>query len=256
MKKMFAVLACFLTMAIAGNGLAQEPGCDKDKKGCHSHDGFFLRMTAGVGYHVTNATMGKEKFSVVGLGNAGDLAIGGTVAKNLILHAQIFGSSPIAAELRHDWQTFFYEQPQSFSSGGLGIGATYYIMPSNVYLSAGLGFGVFGAEEEKGLVDVSGTADATGALLAQEYYKKRNRVTAASGTGLNFMVGKEWWVSHNWALGLAGIVSFVHVAEAEPPDIEETRLQLNALGVDLQPKEVSAAINSIGFGLVFSATYN
>ena len=59
-------------------------------------------------------------------------------------------------------------------------------------------------------------------------------VDGICSTPLFFMVGKEWWVSANWGLGVAGIV---HIASMKLPNTD-SRATADALS------------------LVLSATYN
>jgi hypothetical protein len=92
-----------------------------------------------------------------------------------------------------------------------GAGLTYFFMPVNMYLS-----GTVGA----GSLSFSGT-DLDG-------------LETDSGLALNFVLGKEWWVSNRWGLGLAGAFDY-HSA----PD-----------------KNVSEDWTGTSFSLLFSATFN
>jgi hypothetical protein len=53
---------------------------------------------------------------------------------------------------------------------------------------------------------------------------------------MNLMVGKEWWVSTNWGLGVAGQIMYMSIKDKEI--IEE--------------KDMTFA----SFGVLFTATYN
>ena len=64
--------------------------------------------------------------------------------------------------------------------GAFGIGVTYYAMPINLYLSPSIGFGSLTLD----LPNANGETD--------------------TGVVFDFTVGKEWWVSDRWALGVAG----------------------------------------------------
>ena len=96
----------------------------------------------------------------------------------------------------------------------IGIGATYYIMPTNVYLAGSI-------------------ALAGGSL-------KSGRVTIETDTGygINVAIGKEWWVSDNWGIGVAGqlfhtVLPDENVITGEVYDLKTTSL-----------------------GIFFSATFN
>jgi len=68
--------------------------------------------------------------------------------------------------------------------GGLGVGLTYYIMPLNVFLAGTVGFGPLSFSN-------NGTNSST-----------------QNGLVGRFGLGKEWFVSQSWGLGIAGYVNF------------------------------------------------
>jgi len=142
--------------------------------------GFFLRLSTGVGgaqIELDIAPFGKQKYS----GWTGDpnLAIGGTITRNLALHATMFGWS--ASDPTYELAGVeFNASTDLVFLGALGIGMTYYVMPLNLYLSPSIGFG----------------------RLAQEAFGDIRE--SDLGVAFDFTVGKEWWVSDRWALGVAG----------------------------------------------------
>ena len=179
----------------------------------HAHDGVYLRLDLGGGYMEqqtpTNTTAGDLKLSG-GAGSFG-VAVGGAVAENLILAGHLYSN-------------VISDPSVSFSNGGsasasdttasmVGIGPelTYYFMPVNVYLS--------------------GTVAATRLSL------KVNGQDGDSewGIGARLALGKEWWVSENWGLGLAGLVSWSSNKDQ---------------GTN------APTISTWGLGVAFSATYN
>jgi hypothetical protein len=79
----------------------------------------------------------------------------------------------------------------------------------------------------------------TGAIGMAESRNKTNSTTNKTdrGYGANVMIGKEWWVSDDWGVGIAGQFLYTNcpgklVAGARP-DVQST-----------------------SFGILFSATYN
>ena len=98
------------------------------------------------------------------------------------------------------------------STSNLGLGLTYYF-PSNIYV--------------------------TGAVGTAKTQLKSNGDTFSSdrGFGVNLMVGKEWWVSENWGLGVAG--QFLYTNCPDTP--------VNGVTPD---------VKTTAFGVLFSATYN
>ena len=94
---------------------------------------------------------------------------------------------------------------------GFGIGVTYYVMPLNLYIAGSLG-----------------AADANLQIDGET-----RELRDASGTAINLMVGKEWWVSDNWGLGVAAQYYRIDMEYAN-----DGELDANAAG------------------LLFSATFN
>lgn len=71
------------------------------------------------------------------------------------------------------------------ADGTLGVGLTYYIMPANVFLSGTVGVGRFALTKPTDDQDDD------------------ERIETNPGLSLHAKIGKEWWVSDNWGLGLA-----------------------------------------------------
>ena len=152
--------------------------------GRFEHDGFFLRLN--IGPSVANVTRPDYRWSGVGLDMG--VSIGGSIVENLALHA--------------DFNTTLLPNPTERSNGrkrdfdadivfeSMGIGATYYIMPVNIFVTASGGIGVLAFEDDYG------DSKDTGAGLA-----------------LGGMIGKEWWVGTDWGLGIAGQVRYIRVRD-------------------------------------------
>ena len=121
--------------------------------------------------------------NAVGAGVSLGAALGGVVAPgpDRLRHVLRFSAS----------DPRMFPGPDGYSSGtldgvtltmvGLGGGVAYYL-PNNVYVAG---------------------------ALATMRWRCRNRQQrqpsgVAFGLGLQGLLGKEWWVSHNWALGIAG----------------------------------------------------
>jgi hypothetical protein len=132
-----------------------------------SHHGFFLRMDLGVGYQDSTA----NSATIDGAAGRFAISIGGGVAENLALFGTLLGGGTTA------------EDPKA-TLAMLGFGATYYLMPMNVFLSGSVGFGSL--------------------RLKQNGSEHDTELGFASRVG----VGKEWFVSESWGLGLAGYLDF------------------------------------------------
>ncbi len=173
----------------------------------HVHEGFFLRMTFGLGYSRAICSETSDVY-FHGLALFTDFAIGGSVTRNLALHVSIFGHSVLYGKAQPDGQ-------EAILLGyGFGGGLTYHIQPVNLYLSAAFGVGFHASA-------AIGTNDASFTL-------------SKAGFAMEFLLGKEWWVSENWGLGIATQLIYMYL-----PD-----------------KNADFHWNDVGIGLLMTATYN
>lgn len=169
------------------------------KGGSHKHDGFFLRLSTGLGYlsSSTEDKGGEEGYTykytldLTGFGGVFSVAPGYAIGDNFIINADLFGGR--FADPDYDWKTTASYGGGSESDSGsgslkgvllvyaIGAGVTYYLQPSNIYLAGSVGkaWGEFDPDEGE-------TPDAE------------------EGYAVNLMVGKEWWVADQWGLGVAG----------------------------------------------------
>ncbi len=176
----------------------------------HTHDGFFLRLAGGPGYSRSTVKYQGADLETTGGGAALSVAIGGSVVEDLAIHAELFGVSAVAPTVSQNGTRIGSgSREDSLSSVGIGAGLTYYFSPTNLYLSAAFGMGRV-------------------ALRANG-----DEVHSDTGIGLDFLLGKEWWVSENWGLGLAGQLIFTSVPSSGDTDF-----------------------HTVGLGLLLSASYN
>lgn len=172
--------------------------------------GVLIRLSAGLGaanFEGDNDLGERAKFDEPG-GNH-NLAFGGILFENFALHATAFGWAVTEPRLEVDGQ----DQGRvggTASLNALGAGVTWYTGPSNFYLSGSIGF----------------------AWLT--YSDDRVSLNSATGGALDLTVGKEWWVSDRWGLGVA--------------------LGLQGYGVPLKDGNDDATGGAVG--LRFSATFN
>jgi hypothetical protein len=202
MKKLIMMIAC---VVVVGSGV-----CEKAHAESYVHDGFFLRLAPGLGWNSTTSDFGGNSLKVSGTSALFNFAIGGAVTQDLILHLDLSGVSTSNPKVTLNGNSV--SGVTSASTSLAGIGMTYYF-PSNYYL--------------------------TGAVGMAESSNKANGTTHKTdkGYGANVMVGKEWWVSDNWGLGIAGQFLYTN-----SPD-----------------KQVAGSkpdVKSMSYGLLFSATYN
>ena len=160
--------------------------------GSRTHDGFFLRMSAGLGR--ANADISDNSGSLEISGTAGDLnlAVGGMVGPNFALHGTLWGwsmSDPDGDLTVTGVGSGSGTLNGTLTMGAIGVGATYYFMPANVFASYSVGMGSLKGDGE----DLEGKTK--------------------SGIAFDVTVGKEWWVGDAWGLGLNGGVAYFNAED-------------------------------------------
>ena len=176
----------------------------------HRHLGFFLRLDIGVGYLHSST----ESRTASGVSAPLGFAIGGAVTENLIIAAEGWGSAT-SPSVTSNGQTV-NTGAAGLAVGAFGLNITYYLMPANIYFSVTPAITALG---------LSGNLNGG----------KFGDVDSRGGFGLKLAVGKEWWVSDHWGLGLA--VEFIFSSNKETGTNPPTW-------------------TTLGGGLTFSATYN
>jgi hypothetical protein len=166
-----------------------QPAQKAPAPGAKTHDGLFLRLAIGPGFgaYQGSGTLTTNEYIVLvdpsdeGSQVGGSISLGGGIGENLILHGDIW-LSVIANKRRQDNLT------QEFGTVVVGIGLTHYWMPLNLYLTGSIGL----ASSFLTLRDDS-------QMFEEEDFSR----DLTSGVGAMIMLGKEWWVSDNWGLGVA-----------------------------------------------------
>ena len=198
------VLLSFILLLSAGEAGASGRGHDS---------GFFVRLSTGFGYASSKIEEGDISYQLSGGTGDANLAFGGMVTPHLALHATLLAWVTTSPELKYcdggrcDTETF---DEIDFSLSGFGGGVTYYFMPSNFYLS--------------------------GSICAAELTVTHENRSESSdyGPAIDITVGKEWWVSDSWGLGVAGGFGYHSVSW----------------------EYTSSNWSGTSFGIRFSATYN
>ena len=183
--------------------------------GHHLHDGFYMRLTMGLGYLSAKYSQGGQDATISGGGMAMAFAFGGSVTPNLVIYGEFMGTVAMDPTLEYGGTSRHLGFDVNLF--GIGPGVAYYLEPMNMYFSGTLAFSQVTASSSNSSDSSNDTADVT-----------------EMGMGASFMVGKEWWVSHDWGLGIAGML---HLAS-------------------MKMKNVDSTMTATAFSVVFSATYN
>lgn len=180
------------------------------------HKGFFLSLSGGPNFSgITNTIKGQNDISYNGSGAVMDLKIGGAIKENLILHATLSTDYISGPKITSNGESQKASNNFLIGEDFMGGGMTYYIMPSNILFSGSIGLGSF---------RILDTEDDTS-------------FSSDNGFGFQLKVGKEWWVSKRWGLGVALSYSKLNVRNEPLGDMVEL-------------------LNSDNLGIYFNATLN
>jgi hypothetical protein len=183
-------------------------GTAQASSGEKQHDGFYLRMSLGAQYAGFNRNVKADSASVAGYeadsevnggGATGELSIGGTPARGLVLAGSLFWGNIINPVIKSDDRPDL-ELDGLFQFSILGFTVDYYLdAESGFHLGATLGGAVAGAPlPEESLFDAIG----------------------GWGGALALSTGYDWWVGNQWSLGILGRLIFAGVrGEATKRDI-------------------------------------
>lgn len=161
---------------------------------------------------------------IKGISTNTSLSIGGAVGKDLIFNADIYGTSMSTPTTNYEEDM----EVDDLQVSGIGVGITYYFMPSNIYFLGSLGFSK---------LDQDGKSDSYCYIdgLPYDDFKLESEI----GLGIKFSVGKEWWVSDNWGVGLAGLFQYNHA------NMDSREYSLDQADAD-----------TFTLAILFSATFN
>lgn len=186
----------------------------KAQNGFHQHDGFYLSMGLGASSGTIDDESEGTKMTFDGGGGVFDFKIGGEIRKNLILHATLTGLSMVGPKVTiPGFGSGKSSNDVNITQSMLGPGLTYYTK-GNFFFSGSLGIGNYSRKSE----GTNGTE------------------TTERGFALQIKLGKEWWVSKNWALGVSGCLQSCNITQ-----------KYNGF---------NEKMGGTMFGLMFNATFN
>jgi hypothetical protein len=167
---------------------------DGPVNGVHRHDGFFLRLTLGIGAGVVglDAKGDSDDRAFVGGGWASSIDVGGSNGDNLAFFVRLREASLANPGVYIDDDKIKDADASSFTQGMIGGGISYFIMPLNMYLGAAVGL----------------------ALIAGRYRlpgRDELKFNGEVGFGFDGEIGKEWWVADDWGIGIAARLSIADV---------------------------------------------
>ncbi len=173
------------------------------------HRGLHFTGDIGIGGSTSRASSGGSEARYEGEGGVFALAVGGAViVPNLIVGGQLWGSSVSDVRYTLDGQTETLHDV-TYDVYGLGALLKYYYMPANVYIAA------------------------TPSVAQLSLHNEAGSDETDWGPALRLAVGKEWYASQHWGLGVAGVV---HLASNRHEGHETWR--------------------TVGGGVVFSASFD
>lgn len=181
MKNFAVILSLALSVACSAVFAEEPAGASAKAEGAFSHDGLYVSNAIGFGYSKFKNDDEENSIIANGFGFSVSHKIGYAVCPDLILHANLLTVFYSHLEMRRDNVSLYAEHIPNLRSVRLGLGATYYLT-------------------EFGNMFVGGSAGVVGYLLD---LPKMSGSTGPQGFGFSFEVGREFWVSENWGLGVA-----------------------------------------------------
>jgi hypothetical protein len=155
------------------------PPAEQKVKGAEQHDGFYLGFLLGYGYGKSSLS-GNNSLELRGVSDAVCFDIGYAVMNDFILYFAFGGYLNFGENITFGGTSYKYpDKKQTAYNFGSGIGFRKYFMPENIFISASI---------------IRSKVNYTGDFVKGD-----------SDYGYTFggAIGKEWWVSDNWGLGIA-----------------------------------------------------
>lgn len=179
-----------------------------------AHDGFFFNYSLGLGKGKFESNIGKDQsFEYDGFALENDVKIGGMIYQNLALHLTFtdlvfMGDTKVLVKDEEIDKV----APDDFSLFVIGLGMTYYFNFVD---------GLF----------LSGSAGVNQHMVSLAVKNKSYELTDAAGLAFMAQIGKEWWVSQEWGIGIS--FSFTHTASEETTVKSDEDIKTNTFAVKL-----------------------
>ncbi|MEZ4233469.1 MAG: hypothetical protein R3B89_30105 [Polyangiaceae bacterium] len=186
------------------------------KAGRHLHDGFYLRLSGGVGFGGFSASTEPFQFYVEGQGGdqvddfdgsgggfayGTQIAVGGALRPGAVLALAFNTLTVPQLTLTHPAREFGNYEYRISQVAGVGPLFDFFPDPS-------AGLHVSGGLSVVGLV--IGQADTDDGARARGH--------TALGWGFNLGIAYEWWVGEEWSLGLQARLDYTHGSGSDARD--------------------------------------
>lgn len=146
------------------------------------HTGFFMRLSVGPGYYRMWADAAEGTMALRAAGAGLTLGLGGALSENVVLFGEMALQTTI--DPRVDTYAGNGSRPgTAVTTAAVGLGAGYHLMPAQVFVAGSL-------------------------LLAQaravDCPTERLLGKTDVGPGLALAVGRDWWLTPSWTIGVLG----------------------------------------------------
>lgn len=161
----------------------------------YTRKGFYTNL--GIGVSMNSIYTGVENdsdFTYSGAGTSLSFLIGGSLQKNLILHALFYGSGVINPTIKENGNTLPFRENIKLGTRIIGGGVTIY-NKDNFFFSPNIGF-------SKIRLDTSSQFTRSDA-----------------GLGIFIRAGKDWWLGEKWSGGIS--LSYLHSSGSSSLDMGE-----------------------------------
>lgn len=170
-----------------------EASSEATPPGRHTHDGLYVGARLGVGWLRVE---GSEYDPLSGWGRPFALSIGYAFARSLVFFGEFY-----QLQVRHPAASGYLTDLDLVA---VGPGITYYVPGINAFASLSASLSQLGYRNGTPMDTRYGT----------------NQTSDWGVTG-RFSLGKEWWLSSNWGLGLAGEALFGRMGRPDEPWYDE-----------------------------------
>jgi hypothetical protein len=187
-----------------------DPAAREERKGVHTHDGFYFRIALGLGAYFGDGTMrdnGRDSYegTINSLALVGELSLGGTVGRGVVLgvgnwNAVALGPTMKGRSLNPAGAEQKVSDPVVLPFGLVGGFLDWYVNPKQgFHVQTAVGFATGGYEEPGDNHDTI-TLTGIGGMLG---------------------IGHEWWIGDEWSMGILARGTLASVSGTDPTDANE-----------------------------------